>query len=548
MQPSSNKPIVWTIAGSDSGGGAGIQADLATMSNLGCHACSVISSVTAQNSVSVKSVESVSNAMFIDQLDALLADMPPQAIKIGLLASQSQVEQLALWFAEHLDETVAVILDPVMVATCGDALTGQNDKKDSGQGISALDFTPLLEYVTLMTPNKDELAQLIALYCSSDRNPVDIETDFSWFTADAELLAKTLKVNLLAKGGDLMQGETQTHKVQDYFVCRQASGVSKLHQQTSFILSSPRQKTNNRHGTGCTLSSAIAAVMAQGYVLHDAIVLAKAYINQGLGLSYQPGEGPGPLGRGGWPKNIQFFPTLLQSKASSCAQRSCDPNAGNELTFTDIDESLGLYPVVDTLEHLQSLLIAGAKTIQLRVKTEGSANVELADQIASAVSLGRSHKARVFINDHWQLAIELGAYGVHLGQEDLYSANLQMISDAGLALGVSTHSYFEALLAHQVSPSYIAFGHIFPTQTKEMPSSPQGLDKLSRYAATFGEHYPCVAIGGINLNNLEQVKQTGIADVAVVSAITKPAAGTTVSDAFTELNRRWHYEGGLDDN
>ena len=117
------RPIVWTIAGSDSGGGAGIQADLATMSDLETHACSVITAVTAQSSVTVALVESVSSKMLLSQLDTLASDLPPAAIKIGLLASQSQIDLLANWLAKQLGNwlqlgiKVPVILDPVIL-TC----------------------------------------------------------------------------------------------------------------------------------------------------------------------------------------------------------------------------------------------------------------------------------------------------------------------------------------------------------------------------------------------------------------------------------------------
>ncbi|MGL5024930.1 MAG: thiamine phosphate synthase, partial [Shewanella oncorhynchi] len=128
------------------------------------------------------------------------------------------------------------------------------------------------------------------------------------------------------------------------------------------------------------------------------------------------------------------------------------------------------------------------------------------------------------------------AFGVHLGQEDLAVTDLAAIQAAGLALGLSTHSYFELLLAHQYSPSYIALGHIFPTTTKQMPSAPQGLAKLKHYVALLQDHYPLVAIGGIDLDNLAKVKATGVGNIAVVRAITK--AKDPVA-AFAELSQAW---------
>ncbi|WP_293134022.1 thiamine phosphate synthase, partial [Moritella sp.] len=120
----------------------------------------------------------------------------------------------------------------------------------------------------------------------------------------------------------------------------------------------------------------------------------------------------------------------------------------------------------------------------------------------------------------WQLAIEHGAYGVHLGQEDMLIADFVAIKKAGLKLGLSTHGYYEILRAHQIKPSYIALGHIYPTVTKDMPSKPQGLQRLQRYADLM-QDYPLVAIGGISIARAPLVAATGVGSVAVVTAITR---------------------------
>ena len=124
------------------------------------------------------------------------------------------------------------------------------------------------------------------------------------------------------------------------------------------------------------------------------------------------------------------------------------------------------------MEWIARLLEAGVTTIQLRIKDLPDEQVE--EDIAAAIALGRRYQARLFINDYWRLAIKHGAYGVHLGQEDLDTTDLAAIHRAGLRLGVSTHDDAELARALAVKPSYIALGHIFPTQTKDMPSAPQG--------------------------------------------------------------------------
>ena len=124
------------------------------------------------------------------------------------------------------------------------------------------------------------------------------------------------------------------------------------------------------------------------------------------------------------------------------------------------------------MEWIARLLEAGVTTIQLRIKDLPDEQVE--EDIAAAIALGRRYQARLFINDYWRLAIKHGAYGVHLGREDLDTTDLAAIHRAGLRLGVSTHDDAELARALAVKPSYIALGHIFPTQTKDMPSAPQG--------------------------------------------------------------------------
>jgi thiamine-phosphate pyrophosphorylase len=190
------------------------------------------------------------------------------------------------------------------------------------------------------------------------------------------------------------------------------------------------------------------------------------------------------------------------------------------LPFPATAPRLGLYPVVDSVEWIERLLSAGVRTIQLRIKDRSSIDVEPA--IAAAIALGKKYAARLFINDYWQLAIEHQAYGVHLGQEDLEVADLQAIQQAGLRLGISTHDDAELDRALALRPSYIALGHIFPTQTKAMPSAPQGISELQRHLARLGE-ISTVAIGGISLARAPEVLATGVGSIAVVSAITQAA-------------------------
>lgn len=200
--------------------------------------------------------------------------------------------------------------------------------------------------------------------------------------------------------------------------------------------------------------------------------------------------------------------------------------------FPSVPKRLGLYPVVDSVEWISRLLEAGVRTIQLRIKDKSDEAVEA--DIAAAIALGKRYEARLLINDYWQLAIKHHAYGVHLGQEDMDVANLDAIRDAGLRLGLSTHDNMEMDRALMARPSYIALGHVFPTNTKQMPSAPQGLTQLAAHIRTLGD-YPTVAIGGISIDRVPAVLATGVGSVALVSAITQAPDWQAATAQLLEL-------------
>jgi len=179
---------------------------------------------------------------------------------------------------------------------------------------------------------------------------------------------------------------------------------------------------------------------------------------------------------------------------------------------------LGIYPVVPDLSWLERLLAAGATTLQLRCKRPMSHEQRL-EQVDAAVALGRRHGARVWVNDHWQAALACGAWGVHLGQEDLEGADLVALRQAGVRLGISTHNWVEVARARAALPSYIAIGHLFPTRSKQMASRPQGVAALKAQLAALGGAVQTVTIGGIGLHHLALLRTTGVDGVAMISAL-----------------------------
>lgn len=195
------------------------------------------------------------------------------------------------------------------------------------------------------------------------------------------------------------------------------------------------------------------------------------------------------------------------------------PPAARDDAFAPCPERLGLYAVLPDAQWVGRMARAGVPTVQLRFKSDDAAAVER--EVQAAVDAARDTAALLFINDHWQAAIAAGAYGVHLGQEDLDALapeQVRQIRDSGLRLGVSTHGYAEMVRADAVSPSYIAMGAVYPTTLKKMATAPQGVARLAAYARLM-RGYPQVAIGGIDALRLPEVLATGVGSVAVVRAL-----------------------------
>ncbi len=187
------------------------------------------------------------------------------------------------------------------------------------------------------------------------------------------------------------------------------------------------------------------------------------------------------------------------------------------MKFKDCGETpLGLYPLVNRAYKLKTLYELGITTAQLRVKDlKGKA---LEDEIINAIEISKKQNARLFINDFWKLAIKHRAYGIHLGQEDLIEADLTAIYEAGIRLGVSTHTTKEIEMALKIEPSYLAIGPIFKTDSKVVAYDTVGIEELKKWSKNLS--YPVVAIGGINLKNIKKILEIStINGVAMISEL-----------------------------
>lgn len=256
---------VLTIAGSDSGGGAGIQADIKTISALGCYASSAITAITVQNTLGVEDVHAVPVPIVEGQIKAVLNDIGADAVKIGMLQSAEIVRCIASEIRRYGIRNV--VLDPVMVSTSGHRLIEE-------EAIDAL-CKELIPLARVITPNIPE-AELLLGGVTLDKQQQLPEA--------ASILAKKFGVSVLLKAGHLTE-----ERLVDYFYDVEKDEMSEL--------PSVRIHTRNTHGTGCTMSSAFASMLARGKSLKEAAAGAKDYINNAIiaGADYEIGHGHGPV-------------------------------------------------------------------------------------------------------------------------------------------------------------------------------------------------------------------------------------------------------------
>lgn len=553
---------LWCIGGTEAGGLTGLAADLATAQDLQVPAALIVSAITVQPAAGNSIIQPVDGALLRAQLDSLLQQGAPVVIKIGLLANQQQLELLADWLSQLRRAQLAasdgkgnvswVIWDPVLSSSLGQPLT---DIHDAG---------PLLRQTDLLTPNRTELASLAnqttAVTSAADVASAALNSALS-SALSAELACQQLWPSgvkaIWCKDGHgadpvLLQESLYCHPASDpAFKDWPAAGLTDAnvhHSQAgqpnqarpTLSIELPRLAVQYR-GTGCSLASAIGCALCQPMLLPDAVFVASIYLQQALRLvPLRPSQLPRP----GWPAAAALQLPLQLPDDQQSPMRLAPVSFATlaSLRFASLARTPGIYPVLSSLAQLNAVATTGISTVQLRLKDLPAH--ELRQQISAAIELGRQHQLQLFINDHWQLALELGAYGVHLGQEDLLTADLAAIARAGMRLGISTHGYLELWQALQLRPSYVALGHVFATPTKQMPSLPQGLASIARqqrWCEAAG--IPSVAIGGISAAELPAVHGCGVDGVAVVRAVTAyvdPVSNTLApATACRRLVQQW---------
>lgn len=513
-------PIVYTIAGSDSGGGAGLQADLHAFEAWGCHGCAAVTCLTAQNSQAVTAVQTPPVSFLQAQLAALLDDLQPvRAIKIGMLGTRELAECVGEFLrglrSNPTTREVFVVLDPVMISTSGSRLL------DAAAERAVIE--QVFPYVDLVTPNRYE-AQVLWEHATQDAEGTkEIQSPDDMRHAARDILQFLPDHGaVLIKGGHMnsnssVNEEEDYHPIAtDYLLCKTPFNNNthppRLCDDTGsgVWLHGPRIDSIHTHGSGCTLSASIAATMALGIQarrqstdnsaggayqsIHmvDACCLAKAYVTAGIAAAGPLGQGPGPVRhRAFWPR---YFPRLTPGWQPALSSKK---TTSTKLPAVSISPIL---PLVDSVARVQQICRTAAATgirdVQLRIKTSDDDTL-LVQHIHAAQDACQQAHVRLWVNDHWSVAARVpGVWGLHLGQEDVvaYSA-----TTASQPLGISTHSFAELAAALALHPTYISLGPIHATSSKQVRFAPQGESVLALWRQIVSSSSSSlVAIGGLN--------------------------------------------------
>lgn len=477
-----------TIAGSDPSGGAGMQADLKTFSALGVYGATAITAVTVQNTQSVKYVHTLPPQVVYDQIVGVMEDLCVDAVKIGMVNDADTLDAIVRALSERKPKFLVV--DPVMVSTSGCALM-QPDAL-------AIMKERLLPMADLVTPNLPEAWTLAG-------------TDTLVDEAAQKILELGVKA-LLIKGGHA-EGKTKT----DYLYMNNGGGVKRVE------FTSETVETKNTHGTGCTLSSAIAAFAARDCGLEDAVRKAKAYLTGALkaGADVVVGKGHGPV--------CHFFkPASGQAdKPADCLQVVTDCNPSNLVCLsTRLSSAVNLQFITHFTEkysYVDSAMIAlegGCRWIQLRMKDADEAEIE---RVARLILPECRRRGAVFvIDDHVDLALRVGADGVHLGKNDMPVSEARRLAGADFIIGGTANTFEDVQRLAAQGADYIGCGPFRFTTTKKKLAPMLGIEGYKRILSQMkrcGIALPLVAIGGITCGDIPQLMATGVSGIALSGSV-----------------------------
>lgn len=484
MRKAEQYPTALTIAGSDSGGGAGMQADIKTMQFFSAFSTSIVVGLTAQNTLGVQGAYPTDPAIITAQFESVMADFDIRAAKTGALFDAIRVSEVAKNVERF--QIKQLVVDPVMVAKGGAPLLDE-------AGVLAIK-SELLPKALLVTPNIPE-AELLS------GQTIQNEADM----AEAARRIQDLGVpNVLVKGGHL-----EGNIVLNY----------ALLGDESFVLKGEKVNTIRKHGTGDTLSAAITAMLAKGISLKDAILIGNDYMNRIVKHPLFIGKGHGPLNQALWSNPNQKMTSLSAQNFSCQLVVGLDNVAVNRQRLFDL---------------VEKACQAGVTVVQYREK--GNERPDFLEQLNLAKTLRKicqENDSLFFIDDNVDLAVASEADGVHVGQDDVSVQSIvERAPELLIGLSISTMAELKASQDELAQVAYIGVGPVFKTSTKKDAKAPIGLDGLEeiKKATTI----PVVAIGGITEERAKEVYEAGADGIAVISAITK---STNISETVRKLGK-----------
>jgi hydroxymethylpyrimidine kinase/phosphomethylpyrimidine kinase/thiamine-phosphate diphosphorylase len=466
------------IGGSDSAGCSGIQADLKAVSAFDLHCSTVITAITAQNTLDVKQNQSMTADIVKNQLQAVLSDLSVGAIKMGLLGTAETIRTIAQVLREKTQGQMPIIVDPVIRSSTGEVLLTEDAQAEL--------LKQIIPLTTLLTPNTNEARILTG---------IPVQTIDDAINAGRSLIALGCE-GVLIKGGHLKSDP--------------GTDILVLPSQIVTFPGKPIASSNTR-GTGCSLASAIAACMLKGMSLVASIQTAKEFVRRSIASSYSIGRGPGPIDS----FHCQRYPQLHRMPM------------GRFHAITDQT----LQTTYSHIELASFALRGGADVIQYRDKSnlDSMARIRIAKQIGA---LCKENGASLIVNDRTEVARGAVASGVHIGKDDLPPSLARQIMGPMAFIGKTANSLEEALQADQEPVDYIGVGPIFGTTSKINALDPLGLEALERIANQTDK--PIIAIGGIEPDRVDSVIGAGAFGIAILSGLWKGPDPMKKIQSYTE--------------
>jgi len=487
-----------TIAGSDSGGGAGIQADLKTFAALGVYGSSVITSITAQNTLGVINSAGIATTLVDEQLEAVLSDIGADAIKTGMLYDDDIITAIVNRLKFY--QVPCLVVDPVMVATSGDTLLNY-------KGVDAL-RDKLLPQANFITPNREEASALCGFHIESEK--------------------------------DFPKAAREIHHMGADFVI--ITGIQERGQCIDFCydgyefnqLKGPIIDTADTHGTGCSYSAALTAYIARGASPWTAVNMAKKFVVSGLRYAYRVGKGRGPLNHlaAFFPGKLDVSP-ILETRASAFRDWGNRPHL-QDMPLLNVIIGGPLCEGQDYAELTRLAVENGASLIQLREKDWDTRY--LVDTAVNMARVCHQHGALFVVNDRVDIAAASGADGVHIGQDDLNPTMARALLGPEKIIGVSAGNITEALEAVAAGADYLGVGPVYPTTSKNCRNDAGGAELVAEIADRVS--VPVIGIGGITPENTRPLIKAGAAGVAVISSILAAADPARVINGFMGVLNR----------